>query len=140
MKHRLSAQFKRQFTADRHGRVTGVKLECGPGRCARHRRGASLRFEVDTLPATSYATDLRAGMDSGAADYGVDALYSIPPADVVPDAVTIETEPGTGVEIEVVHRAVLQAIAIVSRAPRGNGGRVERRARIVTPARRRLWL
>ena len=100
----------------------------------------ALRFEVDTLPATTYATDLRAGMDSGAADYGVDLLYTVPPADVVPDAVTIETEPGTGVEVEVVHRGILQAIAIVSRAPRGNGGRVEKR-RAVTPARRsRLWL
>ena len=99
----------------------------------------ALKFEVDTLPATSYAADLRAGMDSGAADYGVDLLYSIPPSDVVPDAVEIVTEPGTGVEIEVVHRGILQAIAVVSRAPRGNGGRVEKR-RIVTPARRRLWL
>ena len=100
----------------------------------------ALRFEVDTLPATSYATDLRAGMDSGAADYGVDLLYSIPPADVVPNAVEIVTEPGTGVEIEVINRGVLQALAIVSRAPRGNGGRVEKR-RAVTPARRsRLWL
>ena len=100
----------------------------------------ALKFEVDTLPATSYATDLRAGMDSGAADFGVDLLYSIPPADVVPNAVEIVTEPGTGVEIEVVNRAVLQAIAVVSRAPRGNGGRVEKR-RAVTPARRaRVWL
>ena len=112
-------------------RTGTLKLEDGP---------EALRFEVDELPATSYAADLRAGMDSGAADYGVDALYSIPPADVVPDAVTIETEPGTGVEIEVVNRAVLQAIAIVSRAPRGNGGIVEKRARIVTPARRRIFL
>ena len=95
----------------------------------------ALRFEMDTLPATSYAADLRAGMDARSADYGVDVLYSIPPADAVPDAVTIETEPGTGVEIEVVNRAVLQAIAITSRAPRGNPGIVERR-RIVTPARR----
>ena len=46
----------------------------------------ALKFEVDTLPATSYATDLRAGMDSGAADFGIDVLYSIPPADVVPNA------------------------------------------------------
>ena len=100
----------------------------------------ALKFKVDTLPATSYAADLRAGMDGKAADYGVDVLYTVPPADVVPDAVEIVTEPGTGVEIEVVHRGILQAIAIVSRAPRGNGGRVEKR-RAVTPARRsRLWL
>ena len=97
----------------------------------------ALRFSVEELPATSYATDLRAGMDSGAADFGVDLLYSIPP---VSDAVEIVTEPGTGVEIEVVQKGILQAIAVVSRAPRGNGGLVERR-RAVTPARRsRLWL
>ena len=97
----------------------------------------ALRFSVDRLPDSSHAVDLRAGMDSGAADYGVDLLYSVPP---VPDAVTIETEPGTDVEVEVVQKGILQAIAVVSRAPRGNGGRVERR-RIVTPARRfRVWL
>ena len=100
----------------------------------------ALRFEVDRLPDTTYAADLRAGMDSGAADYGVDVLYTVPPSDVVPNAVTIETEPGTGVEVEVINRAVLQALAVVSRAPRGNGGRVEKR-RAVTPARRaRVWL
>ena len=109
-------------------RTGTLKLEDGP---------EALRFEVDELPATSYAADLQAGMDAGAADYGVDVLYSIPP---VPDAVEIVTEPGTGVEIEVVNRGVMQALAIVSRAPRGNGGRVEKR-RAVTPARRsRLWL
>ena len=112
-------------------RTGTLKLEDGP---------EALRFEVDELPATSYAADLAAAMEARSADYGVDVLYSIPPADVVPDAVEIVTEPGTGVEIEVVHRAVLQGIAVVSRAPRGNGGRVEKR-RAVTPARRsRLWL
>ena len=102
----------------------------------------ALRFEVERLPDTTYAADLRAGMDAGAADYGVDALYSIPPADVVPEAVTIETEPGTEVEVEVVHRAVLQALAVVSRAPRGNGGRVERRRRVIagTTRRHRIWI
>ena len=100
----------------------------------------TLEFEVLELPQTQYADDLLAVIDSGAADVGVDLLYSIPPADVVPDAVTIETEPDTGVEIEVVNQAVLNAIAVVSRAPRGNPGAVERR-RIVTPARRRqIWL
>ena len=97
-------------------RTGTLKLEDGP---------EALRFEVDELPATSYAADLAAAMEARSADYGVDVLYSIPPADVVPNAVEIVTEPGTGVEIEVVHRAVLQGIAVVSRAPRGNGGRVE---------------
>ena len=100
-----------------------------------------LRFNVDRLPDTTAARDLRAAMDAGAADHGIDLLYSVPPADVVPDAVTIEVEPGTGVEVEVVHRGILQALAVVSRAPRGNGGVVEKRGRIVTPARRaRIWL
>ena len=100
----------------------------------------ALKFEVDRLPDTTYAADLRAAMDAGSADFGVDLLYTVPPSDVVPNAVTIETEPGTGVEVEVINRAVLQALAVVSRAPRGNGGRVEKR-RAVTPARRaRVWL
>ena len=101
----------------------------------------ALRFEVERLPDSTYAQDLHANLDAGAADFGVEALYSIPPADVVADAVTIETEPGTGVEIEVVRRAVLQALAVVSRAPRGNGGMVERRRQAGTPARRRrIWI
>ena len=100
----------------------------------------ALRFEVDRLPDTTYARDLGAAMDARSADYGVDLLYSIPPADVVPDAVEIVTEPGTGVEVEVVNRAVLQAIAIVSRAPRGNGGLVERRRAVIPARRSRLWL
>ena len=112
-------------------RTGTLKLEDGPD---------ALRFEVDRLPDTTYARDLGAAMDARSADYGVDLLYSIPPADVLPDAVSIETEPGTGVEVEVVQKGILQAIAVVSRAPRGNGGMVERR-RIVTPARRfRVWL
>ena len=101
----------------------------------------ALRFEVDRLPATSYADDLRASMASGSADFGVDPLYSIPPADAVPDALEIIEEPGTGVQIEIVRSGLLQAIAIVSRAPRGNGGTVERRrVTPATPARRRIWL
>ena len=112
-------------------RTGTLKLEDGP---------ETLRFEVDELPDTTYAADLRAAMDAGSADFGVDLLYTVPPSDVVPNAVEIVTESDTGVQIEVVHRAVLQALAVVSRAPRGNGGRVEKR-RAVTPARRaRVWL
>ena len=99
----------------------------------------ALRFEVDRLPDTTAARDLRAAMDAGAADFGVDVLYSIPPASAVPDALEIIAEPDNpGVQIEIVRSGILQAIAIVSRAPRGNGGIVERRR--VTPARRRIWL
>ena len=102
----------------------------------------ALRFEVDRLPDTTAARDLRAGMDAGAADYGVDVLYSVAPAEAV-DVAPVEVIPdpdNPDVEIEVVNRAVLQALAVVSRAPRGNAGRVEKRG-IVTPARRvRPWL
>ena len=56
----------------------------------------ALKFSVDRLPDTTYAADLRAGMDAGAADYGVDLLYSVPPADAVPNAVSIEVEPAPG--------------------------------------------
>jgi len=101
-----------------------------------------LEFTAPSLPDTTYARDLRAGMEARAGDYGVDVLFRIPPADVVPDSTRIETEPDTGVEIEVVDAAVLTAISITPRAPRGNRGRVdftepgaEQRQR-----RTRLWL
>ena len=93
-----------------------------------------LEFEVTKLPDATYAKDLQAGMTAKSADYGVDVLYKIPPRDVVPDAIEMIAEPGNpGVEIEVVKQATLQAIAIVSRAPRGNPGAVKRRMS-------RLWL
>ncbi|MDD9984847.1 MAG: HK97 family phage prohead protease [Spirochaetaceae bacterium] len=101
----------------------------------------ALEFEVEELPATQYADDLLEVIDSGAADVGVDLLYSIPPEDVVPDAVSIEPDAeNPEVEVEVVNQAVLNAIAVVNRAPRGNPGKVERR-RLATPERRlRVWL
>ena len=99
-----------------------LKLRDGPD---------GLEFDAPKLPATTYARDLQAGMSAKSADYGVDVLYKIPPRDVVPDAFEIIPEPGNpGVEIEVVKQATLQAIAIVSRAPRGNPGQVKRRARL----------
>ena len=104
---------------------------------------AALIFEVDRLPATTYVEDLRAAMASGAAVFGVDALYRIPPASRVPNAIERIPEPGNPeVEIEVINDALLTALAIVSRPPRGNPGNVA----IETPSRRpsrrrdRLWL
>ena len=99
-----------------------------------------LHFTAAALPDTSYARDLRASMEAQSADFGVDVEYRIPPADVVPDATRIELEAGTGVEVEIVDQAILTAINIVPRAPRGNRGVVdfteqERRSR-----RARLWL
>ena len=104
---------------------------------------AGLEFDVPELPATSYARDFMALLTAGTIAPGLVAFYRIPPADVVPDAVTIETEPDTGVEIAVINSAILTALSIRYRAPRGNPGTVERRG-IVTPApapaRRRVWL
>ena len=95
-----------------------------------------LVFTVERLPDTTYAQDLRAGLASGAAVYGVQPLFQIPPPDVVPNAVeTVPEVPGGDVMVERVNAAVLTALAVVARAPRGNPGTVEARAR-----RRRLWL
>ena len=96
----------------------------------------ALRFDVDTLPDTSYVRNYRELVSSGAALFGVDALFSVPPRDVVPTAVKIvpDTE-NPEVEVEVVSEAVLTALAVVTRQPRGNPGAVEPRQR-----RRQIWL
>ena len=91
-----------------------------------------LGFRVETLPDTQAARDLRAAMASGAARPGVRPYFNIPPPETVPGAVEIIPEPGNpGVNIEVVNQAVLTALAVVFRAPRGNPGMVQRR---------RVWL
>ena len=96
----------------------------------------ALRFDVDTLPDTSYVRNYRAIVESGSAVYGVDALFQIPPPDVVPNAVKIVPDTETPeVEVEVIHEAVLTALAVVTRQPRGNPGAVEPRQK-----RRQIWL
>ena len=96
----------------------------------------SLRFDVDTLPDTSYVRNYRAIVESGAAAFGVDVLFSVPPRAVVPNAVEIVPDPeNPEVEIEVIHEAVLTALAVVSLQPRGNPGAVEPRQK-----RRQIWL
>ena len=94
----------------------------------------SLDFEIDRLPATTYVDDFRATHSAGAAQYGIDALYFIPPPDVVPDAVSLVAEAAEegGALVEVVRQANLTSLAVVSRAPRGNPGVVQMR-------RRRWW-
>ena len=97
----------------------------------------SLNWSVSKVPETTYAKDLAAGFAALSGAYGVDVLYSIPPADVVKDATEEEEEEGNpGVYIEHVNHAVLRAISIVPRAPMGNQG-------VVTPrfiAGRYQWL
>ena len=97
---------------------------------------AGLRFDVDTLPDTSYVRDYRELVESGSAAFGVDALFQIPPRDVVPNAVEIVADiENPDVEVEVIHEAVLTALAVVTRQPRGNPGAVEPRQK-----RRQIWL
>ena len=94
----------------------------------------ALTFRVAQLPDTGYVRDFRAQQATGAATFGVSPLYRIPPPETVPNAVTIVPEPDNpGVAIQVVNQAVLTALAIVPRPPRGNPGAVQTR-------RRRVWL
>ena len=97
----------------------------------------ALRFDVDTLPDTSYVRNYRELVSSGAALFGVDALFQIPPRDVVANAVSVEPDTeNPAVEVEVIHEAVLTALAVVARQPRGNPGAVEPRHK----RRRQIWL
>ena len=94
----------------------------------------ALRFDVATLPDTSYVRNYRELVSSGAVLFGVDALFQIPPRDVVPNAVSVEPDTeNPDVEVEVINEAVLTALAVVTRQPRGNPGAVE-------PRRRQIWL
>ena len=96
----------------------------------------ALRFDVDTLPDASYVKNYREIVSSGAALFGVDALFQLPPRDVMPNAVSVEPDTeNPAVEVEVIHEAVLTALAVVARQPRGNPGAVEPRQR-----RRQIWL
>ena len=90
---------------------------------------AGLDFEVPRLPSTTAVRDFAALLDAGTIRPGVVPFFRVPPADVVPDAVTYEADPeAPGVEIEVIRRALLTALSIRYRAPRGAPGVVERRA------------
>ena len=102
----------------------------------------ALIARVGRLPDTSYVRDFRAAHEARSIMPGVDVFYQVPPEDVVPNAVEMIPEPGNeDVLIEVVNHAVLTAVRIVNRAPRGNPGRVTlRRVPGRAPTqRRRLW-
>ena len=105
-----------------------LELEDGPD---------ALSFRVARLPETSYVADFRAQQAAGSAVFGVRPLFRIPPADVVPGAVDLIPEPEAagGALVEVIREAVLTALAVVTRAPRGNPGELAGRVR-----RRRRWL
>lgn len=97
----------------------------------------ALRFETNRLPSTSYVSDFRELLASRAIKPGVEPRFTIPPSETVPNATEIIPEPGNpDVGIEVVKEAVLTALNVRFRPPRGNAGIVERRRL----RRRRLWL
>ena len=104
----------------------------------------ALTFEAPDVGETEEGRRLLEDLASGALSMGVEPVYDLPPADVVPDAVTVAPEDPAdpeGVQVETVQAAVLHSVAIVNRAELGEGGDVEVRRRIVAPARRpRVWL
>ena len=96
----------------------------------------ALRFSIDSLPPVPYVDDFRRLLASGAAVFGVAPLFRIP---LLAGASELIPEPGNpGVLIRIVRAAVLTALAIVTRAPRGNPGMVALRES--EPARFKLWL
>jgi len=97
----------------------------------------ALRFSIPTLPAVGYVEEFRRLLTSGAAVFGVAPLFRLPP---IPDAMELQAEEGNAdVLIRIIREAVLTAIAIVTRPPRGNPGEVVLRE--AQSARRvRVWL
>ena len=88
-----------------------------------------LEFFVETLPDTSYVSDFRAGLASGAFVAGLAPMFTVPPQAAVPEAIELIPDPDNpDVDIEVVNEAVLTALAVVTRPPRGNPGEVSERA------------
>ena len=104
----------------------------------------ALTFEAPDVGETEEGRRLLEDVASGALNMGAEPIYTLPPADVVPDAVTVAPEDPAdpdGVQVETVQTAALHSVAIVSRRPLGEGGDVEVRRRIVRPVRRRrFWL
>ena len=90
----------------------------------------------------SYMRDTILQIEAGLVG-GISPGFRIPPPDVVPDAETLENEPGNpGVQIRVIREAVLFELSLVSRpAYAGAATSVDLRAAVHTAkARRRLWL
>ena len=109
----------------------------------------ALTFEAPDITGTPAGRELLGRIESGVLSMGVVPLFALPPEDAIDGPVlTIEPEPGNPeVDVEVVHEALLTAIAIVNRAPLGNPGLIEVRHDLVeqdeppAPPRRMLtWL
>ncbi len=78
----------------------------------------ALRFEIDLPDVADQPTHMRdavAMVRSGLAG-GISPGFRVPPRNVVPDAETLEAEPGNpGVSIRVIRQAVLYELSIVTR-------------------------
>ena len=76
----------------------------------------ALSFEAP-LPSTSWADDLRAGIEGGAASYGISPGFSMPPASAVPGAEVLTPERGNpGVMVRTITAAILHEVSVVTRA------------------------
>ena len=106
----------------------------------------SLEFIVETLPDTSFVRDFRAGLSSGAFVAGLTPMFTVPPKNVVPEASELVPDPDNpDVDVEVISEAILTALAVVTRPPRGNPGEVSERAAQAAllagkQQRKRVWL
>ena len=111
----------------------------------------SLDFRIPRLPRTSYVSDFLELLRVGAVVAGIIPFFFLPPPDAVGEDVDAEEEeePGSGIFRHLIFFAVLTALAILFRPPRGNPGSVFARADdlettesgLVIPKRRkRRWL
>ena len=109
----------------------------------------ALEFDAPDITGTEAGRQLLARIESGQLRMGVVPIFALPPEDVIDGpVVTLEAEEGNPeVYVEVIHEALLTAVAITNRAPLGNPGLIEVRHDLVeqdeppAPPRRMLtWL
>ena len=110
---------------------------------------SALEFEASDVTGTEAGRQLLARIESGQLRMGVVPIFALPPEDVIDGpVVTLEAEEGNPeVYVEVIHEALLTAVAITNRASLGNPGLIEVRHDLVEqddpppPPRRMLtWL
>ena len=112
---------------------------------------SALEFEAPDITGTEAGRELLTRIESGQLRMGVLPIFALPPEDAVDGpVVTVEQEEGNPeVYVEVIHQALLTAVAITNRAPLGNPGLIEVRHDLVDqderpppppPRRRLIWL
>ena len=110
---------------------------------------SALEFVAEDVTGTAAGRELLTRIESGQLRMGVVPIFALPPENVIDGpVVTLEAEPGNPeVFVEVIHEALLTAVAITNRAPLGNPGLIEVRHDLVEqdeppapPRRRLIWL